>query len=60
MMHLQPMHCNGVCQGDWKTGWAGNGKALTPMALNIFLALADKERHGIGLEVRERTRGRCA
>jgi DNA-binding PadR family transcriptional regulator len=33
---------------------------LTPVALNILLALADEERHGygIGLEVRERTGGR--
>jgi DNA-binding PadR family transcriptional regulator len=33
---------------------------LTPVALNILLALADGERHGygIGLEVRERTGGR--
>ena len=32
---------------------------LTPVALNILLALADEERHGygIGLEVRERTGG---
>ena len=32
---------------------------LTPVALNILLALADEERHGygIGLEVRERTAG---
>jgi DNA-binding PadR family transcriptional regulator len=33
---------------------------LTPVTLNILLALADHERHGygIGLEVRERTGGR--
>jgi DNA-binding PadR family transcriptional regulator len=33
---------------------------LTPVALNILLALADGERHGYGimLEVRERTGGR--
>jgi DNA-binding PadR family transcriptional regulator len=33
---------------------------LTPVALNILLALADEERHGygIGVEVRERTGGR--
>ena len=33
---------------------------LTPVALNILLALADGERHGYGimLEVRERTAGR--
>ncbi len=33
---------------------------LTPVALNILLALADEERHGygIGLEVRERTAGK--
>jgi DNA-binding PadR family transcriptional regulator len=33
---------------------------LTPVALNILLALADEERHGygIGLEVRERTEGK--
>ena len=33
---------------------------LTPVALNILLALVDEERHGygIGLEVRERTGGR--
>jgi DNA-binding PadR family transcriptional regulator len=33
---------------------------LTPVALNILLALADEERHGygIGLEVRERTGGK--
>lgn len=33
---------------------------LTPVALNILLALADEERHGYGimLEVRERTGGR--
>ncbi len=32
---------------------------LTPVALNILLALADEERHGygIGVEVRERTGG---
>ena len=33
---------------------------LTPVALNILLALADEERHGygIGVEVRERTEGK--
>ena len=33
---------------------------LTPVALNVLLALADEERHGYGimLEVRERTGGR--
>jgi DNA-binding PadR family transcriptional regulator len=33
---------------------------LTPVALNVLLALADGERHGYGimLEVRERTAGR--
>jgi DNA-binding PadR family transcriptional regulator len=33
---------------------------LTPVALNLLLALADGERHGYGimLEVRERTRGK--
>ena len=33
---------------------------LTPVALNILLALADEERHGygIGVEVRERTGGK--
>jgi DNA-binding PadR family transcriptional regulator len=33
---------------------------LTPIALNVLLALADRERHGYGimLEVRERTGGR--
>ena len=33
---------------------------LSPVALNILLALADEERHGygIGLEVRERTGGK--
>jgi DNA-binding PadR family transcriptional regulator len=33
---------------------------LTPVALNVLLALADAERHGYGimLEVRERTGGR--
>jgi DNA-binding PadR family transcriptional regulator len=33
---------------------------LTPVAMNILLALADEERHGygIGVEVRERTGGR--
>ena len=33
---------------------------LTPVALNVLLALADRERHGYGimLEVRERTGGR--
>jgi DNA-binding PadR family transcriptional regulator len=33
---------------------------LTPVALNILLALADEERHGYGiaLEVRERTGGK--
>ena len=33
---------------------------LTPVALNVLLALADRERHGYGimLEVRERTAGR--
>lgn len=31
---------------------------LTPVALNVLLALADEERHGygIGVEVRERCR----
>jgi DNA-binding PadR family transcriptional regulator len=35
---------------------------LTPVALNILLALADAERHGYGImvEVRERTGGGCA
>ena len=34
---------------------------LTPVALNVLLALADGERHGYGimLEVRERTGGRA-
>ena len=33
---------------------------MTPVALNILLALADEERHGygIGVEVRERTGGK--
>jgi DNA-binding PadR family transcriptional regulator len=33
---------------------------LTPVVLNILLALADEERHGygIGVEVRERTAGK--
>lgn len=33
---------------------------LTPGALNVLLALADRERHGYGimLEIRERTDGR--
>ena len=33
---------------------------LTPVVLNILLALADEERHGygIGVEVRERTEGK--
>lgn len=33
---------------------------LTPVALNVLLALADEERHGygIGVEVRERTGGK--
>jgi DNA-binding PadR family transcriptional regulator len=33
---------------------------LTPVVLNVLLALADEERHGYGimLEVRERTEGR--
>src|SRR3712207_5676269 len=35
---------------------------LTPVALNILLALADEERHGygIGVEVRERTEGKMS
>jgi DNA-binding PadR family transcriptional regulator len=38
----------------------GDFLPLTPVALNVLLALADGERHGYGimLEVRERTGGR--
>ena len=38
----------------------GDVLPLTPVALNVLLALADGERHGYGimLEVRERTGGR--
>src|SRR3712207_9130622 len=38
----------------------GDLPPLTPVALNVLLALADGERHGYGimLEVRERTGGR--
>jgi DNA-binding PadR family transcriptional regulator len=38
----------------------GDFLPLTPVALNVLLALADGERHGYGimLEVRERTDGR--
>ncbi len=49
--------------GEW-SGGRPNGPEdllpLTPVALNVLLALADGERHGYGvmLEVRERTGGR--
>lgn len=48
---------------DLSGGRAGNPGdllPLTPVVLNILLALADEERHGYGimLEVRERTGGR--
>ena len=38
----------------------GDHLPLTPVVLNVLLALADGERHGYGimLEVRERTGGR--
>jgi DNA-binding PadR family transcriptional regulator len=43
-----------------RLGDPGDLLPLTPVALNILLALADGERHGYGimLEVRERTAGR--
>jgi len=43
-----------------RSGDPGDLLPLTPVALNILLALADEERHGYGimLEVRERTGGR--
>ena len=49
--------------GAQRRGGAGDPEELlplTPVTLNILLALADEERHGygIGLEVRERTGGR--
>ena len=42
------------------SGAPGDLLPLTPVALNVLLALADEERHGYGimLEVRERTGGR--
>lgn len=42
------------------TGDPGELLPLTPVALNVLLALADGERHGYGimLEVRERTGGK--
>ena len=49
--------------GDAPGGSSGDPEGLlplTPVALNVLLALADGERHGYGimLEVRERTGGR--
>jgi DNA-binding PadR family transcriptional regulator len=49
--------------GQMGTGRRGDPEdllPLTPVALNILLALADEERHGygIGVEVRERTGGK--
>ena len=43
-----------------RSGDPGDLLPLTPVALNVLLALADGERHGYGimLEVRERTGGR--
>src|SRR5688500_20193463 len=43
-----------------RLGDPGDLLPLTPVALNVLLALADRERHGYGimLEVRERTGGR--
>ena len=43
-----------------RSGDPGYLLPLTPVALNVLLALADGERHGYGimLEVRERTGGR--
>lgn len=43
-----------------RPGDPGDLLPLTPVALNVLLALADGERHGYGimLEVRERTGGR--
>ena len=43
-----------------RTSGPGDLLPLTPVALNVLLALADGERHGYGimLEVRERTGGR--
>ncbi|MEW6635847.1 MAG: helix-turn-helix transcriptional regulator [Actinomycetota bacterium] len=43
-----------------RSGDPGDFLPLTPVVLNILLALADGERHGYGimLEVRERTGGR--
>ena len=43
-----------------RLGDPGDLLPLTPVALNVLLALADAERHGYGImvEVRERTGGR--
>src|SRR5918999_2878410 len=55
---------NGVMDGENVPGERsrdpGDFLPLTPVTLNVLLALADRERHGYGimLEVRERTGGR--
>src|SRR5829696_8536586 len=54
--------CTVVGDGDMPGKRAGDPRdllPLTPVALNVLLALADGERHGYGimLEVRERTGG---
>src|SRR5215207_10057089 len=54
--------CTVVGGGDMPGKRAGDPRdllPLTPVALNVLLALADGERHGYGikLEVRERTGG---
>ena len=53
----------GTCRGSAREIRKGDPQALlplTPVALNVLLALADGERHGYGimLEVRERSGGR--
>ena len=53
----------GTCRGNAREIRKGDPQALlplTPVALNVLLALADGERHGYGimLEVRERSGGR--
>ena len=62
MMHHKYEQCQNI-GGQMSTEWRGDPEdllPLTPVALNILLALADEERHGygIGVEVRERTGGK--
>ena len=61
------MHRNGIRFGRSGDRMGAERRAdpegllpLTPVALNILLALADEERHGygVGVEVRERTGGK--